>query len=122
MVTPPSRARTAGRHRPGSGHAAVPQRSWDREARAEAARLDDVWPGWAVLYGTGSRLFYALATWPVPEPLIISDHHPEGLQEQMREAETAALTGNGHPAGAGQRGKRLPLGFSSLEMHNPNGS
>ncbi|MFJ2034359.1 hypothetical protein [Streptosporangium sp. NPDC087985] len=100
MVTQPSRARTAGRHRHGSDRAAVPQRSWDREARAEAARLDDAWPGWAVLYGTGSRLFYALATRPVPEPLIISDHHPEGLAEQMREAETAVLTGHGHPTPA----------------------
>ncbi|MET8051230.1 hypothetical protein ABZU75_26870 [Streptosporangium sp. NPDC005286] len=48
-------------------------------------------PGWAVLYGTGSRLLHAIATWPTPEPLLLCDRTVEGLKAQMREAETTAL-------------------------------
>ncbi|GAA0856210.1 hypothetical protein ACFQVD_32870 [Streptosporangium amethystogenes subsp. fukuiense] len=85
-------ARARGRHRDGQAAAApVPQYTWDHEARAEAAMLEITWPGWAVLYGTGSRLFHAIATWPTSEPLIICDRTIEGLKTQMREAETAAL-------------------------------
>ncbi|WP_326646337.1 hypothetical protein OG884_17060 [Streptosporangium sp. NBC_01755] len=48
-------------------------------------------PGWVVLYGTGSRLFQAIATWPTPEPLLLCDRTAEGLKTQMREAEATAL-------------------------------
>ena len=51
--------------------------------------LEITWPGWSVLYGTGSRLFHAIATWPTPEPVIICDRTVEGLKAQMREAETS---------------------------------
>ncbi|MFJ2028604.1 hypothetical protein [Streptosporangium sp. NPDC087985] len=82
-------ARPRGRHRSGLALSAVPSYTWDHGARAEAVRLGAAWPGWAVLYGTGSRLFYAIATWPTPEPLIVSDRTPDGLQALMNEAETA---------------------------------
>jgi hypothetical protein len=45
-----------------------------------------------VLYGTGGRLFHAIATWPAPEPLLLCDRTVEGLRTQMREAEMAAIT------------------------------
>jgi len=80
-----------GRHRDGQAATPVPRCTWDHEARAQAAMLEITCPGWSVLYGTGSRLFHAIATWPTPEPLIICDQTPEGLKTQMREAETAAL-------------------------------
>ncbi|MFJ2032932.1 hypothetical protein [Streptosporangium sp. NPDC087985] len=82
-------ARPRGRHRSGLALSAVPSYTWDHGARAEAVRLEAAWPGWAVLYGTGSRLFYAIATWPTPEPLIVSDRTPEGLETLMNDAETA---------------------------------
>ncbi|MEU8201502.1 hypothetical protein [Streptosporangium sp. NPDC049046] len=80
-----------GRHRDGQAVIAVPRYTWDHEARAEAAMLQATRPGWSVLYGTGSRLFHAIATWPTPEPLIICDRTLEGLKTQMYEAETAVL-------------------------------
>ncbi|WP_433367439.1 hypothetical protein [Streptosporangium sp. CA-115845] len=84
-------ARPRGRHRGGQAAPPVPHYTWDHEARAEAAMLEITWPGWAVLYGTGSRLFHAIATWPTPEPLLLCDRSVEGLKAQMREAETTAL-------------------------------
>ncbi|MEV4377552.1 hypothetical protein [Streptosporangium sp. NPDC049644] len=85
-------ARAQGRHRDGQDAAApVPEYTWDHEARAEAAMLEITRPGWAVLYGTGSRLFHAIATWPTPEPLLLCDRTIEGLKAQMREAETTML-------------------------------
>jgi hypothetical protein len=85
-------ARARGRHRDGQAAAApVPHYTWDHEARAEAAMLEITWPGWSVLYGTGSRLFHAIATWPTPEPMIICDRTIEGLKTQMREAEMTGL-------------------------------
>ncbi|MEU3167168.1 hypothetical protein [Streptosporangium sp. NPDC006930] len=80
-----------GRHRDGQAVIAVPCYTWDHQARAEAAMLQATRPGWSVLYGTGSRLFHAIATWPTPEPLIICDRTLEGLRIQMYEAETAVL-------------------------------
>ncbi|MET8047796.1 hypothetical protein ABZU75_09330 [Streptosporangium sp. NPDC005286] len=84
-------ARPRGRHRDGLAAPPVPHYTWDHEARAEAAMLEITWPGWAVLYGTGSRLFHAIATWSTPEPLLLCDRTVEGLKAQMREAEMTAL-------------------------------
>jgi len=84
-------ARARGRHRDGQAAAPVPHYTWDHEARAEAAMLEITWPGWSILYGTGSRLFHAIATWPTPEPVLVCDRTVEGLKTQMREAEMAAL-------------------------------
>ncbi|GAA3409152.1 hypothetical protein [Streptosporangium vulgare] len=89
---PIRRTSVRGRHRDGLATAAVPHYTWDHEARAEAALLQITWPGWAVLYGTGSRLFHAIATWPTPEPLLLCDRTVEGLKAQMREAEMTAIT------------------------------
>ncbi|MGW4662995.1 hypothetical protein [Streptosporangium sandarakinum] len=79
------------RHRDGLAPTTVPRHSWDHGARAEAERMDQVWTGWTVLYGSYSRLFYAMAAWPASEPLIICDRTPEGLAAQTHNAETAML-------------------------------
>ncbi|GAA3019550.1 hypothetical protein [Streptosporangium longisporum] len=84
-------ASAQGRHRDGRPASAVPHYTWDHQARAEAAMLQITWPGWAVLYGTGSRLFHAIATWPTPEPLLLCDRTAEGLKVQMREAEMMTI-------------------------------
>ncbi|GAA3095128.1 hypothetical protein [Streptosporangium carneum] len=82
-------AREPGRHREGRPHTRVHQRLWDGPARDQAKLLNDTWRGWSVLYSLGDRRFYALAAWPAPEPLIVSDDTAEGLAARMREAETA---------------------------------
>ncbi|MFC3985463.1 hypothetical protein [Streptosporangium jomthongense] len=83
------RSRRCGRHRDGQPLTRVYRRLWDGPARSEAERLDRSCLWWSVLYSLGQRRFYAIAIWPTPEPLIISDVSPEGLQERIREAETA---------------------------------
>ncbi|WP_433235600.1 hypothetical protein ACQPYK_25625 [Streptosporangium sp. CA-135522] len=81
--------RTPGRHRAGLPPATVHRRLWDGPARAEAELLAAAWPGWSVFYGLGSRRFYAVAAWPTTQPLIVEDDTPEGLEEQMHQAEMA---------------------------------
>ncbi|GHH68736.1 hypothetical protein GCM10017673_18350 [Streptosporangium violaceochromogenes] len=83
--------RPAGRHRAGRPYTLVHRRLWDGPARDQAERLNQAHPEWVVLYGTGSRRFYAIAAWPAPEPVMVEDPTAEGLQDRMREAETAAL-------------------------------
>lgn len=89
--------RTTGRHRSGQTRVPVHRRLWDGPARAEAERLERSWPGWVILYGVGSRRFFAMAAWPVPEPVMVSASSAEGLEERMGEAETALLTRLGTP-------------------------
>lgn len=99
----------AGRHRNGQASTTSPRRSWDSHARADADRLNRAWAGWAVLYGTGSRRFHAIAARPLLEPLILSDHTPEGLEAQMREAEMAAIIRHEHETPVSTpNGPRLP--------------
>ncbi|GIH62859.1 hypothetical protein [Microbispora siamensis] len=80
----------------------VHRRYWDAEQRLAAARLDEVEPAWAISYGLGSRRFYAIATWPVPHPLILDATSLDELRELMREAEmTPAAYGHVRHIGGG---------------------
>ncbi|MFF5204906.1 hypothetical protein [Streptosporangium sp. NPDC000396] len=90
--------RASGRHRNGLVPATVTPRLWDGPARAEAERLTQAWPGWTILYGAHSRLFYAIAAWPTPEPVIVQAAAPEDLEAQMHE--TAMTLTNSHQASA----------------------
>ncbi|GHE42031.1 hypothetical protein GCM10017673_50290 [Streptosporangium violaceochromogenes] len=83
--------RTAGRHRAGQPPTAVHPRVWDGPARSEAERLGRAHPGWLVLYGLGSRRFYAIAAWPAPEPVMVDAATAGDLAERMRQAEAALL-------------------------------
>ncbi|GAA3122540.1 hypothetical protein [Streptosporangium carneum] len=76
----------------GSPAPTAPHRLWDSQSRAEAERLTRVWKDWTVLYGPGSRRFYAVAAWPTPDPLVVEDRTPEGLEIRIREAEAAVVT------------------------------
>ncbi|NJP28063.1 hypothetical protein FLW53_28460 [Microbispora sp. SCL1-1] len=87
---PHPRRRPKGRHREGAAPGAWKPRAWDLDQHAEARRLAGQWPGWTVLYGTGSRCFYALTAWPVPEPLILRARTAAELEAALRE-ESAAL-------------------------------
>ncbi|MEV7004956.1 hypothetical protein [Streptosporangium sp. NPDC051022] len=40
-----------------------------------------------MLYSLGERRFYAIATWPTPEPLMVAADTVEELEERMRQAE-----------------------------------
>ncbi|MEV8630107.1 hypothetical protein AB0395_00480 [Streptosporangium sp. NPDC051023] len=82
-------SRPPGRHRAGQPHTSVHRRLWDGPARAEAERMERSHPAWLVLYSLGTRRFYALATWPASESVIVCDDTAAGLEEQMREKETA---------------------------------
>jgi len=59
------------------------RRAWDLDQRAEARRLAAQWPAWSVLYGAGSRCFYAIAAWPVPEPLILQARTAAELEQML---------------------------------------
>ncbi|MER6824506.1 hypothetical protein ABT352_00755 [Streptosporangium sp. NPDC000563] len=72
-----------GRHRDGMAPALVPRRTWDHRARGEAERLDREWKDWTVFYGAHSRLFYAIAAWPVPGPVILQGATADDLEAQM---------------------------------------
>ncbi|MEU0518807.1 hypothetical protein [Streptosporangium sp. NPDC006007] len=78
---------TSGRHRAGQVRpTTVHRRLWDGPARAQAERLAHTWPSWTILYGVGSRRFYALATWATSEPLMIEAASAEELERRMCEA------------------------------------
>ena len=78
---------TSGRHRAGQARTAVVHRRlWDGPARAEAEQLAQAWPSWTILYGVGSRRFYALAAWQVSEPLMVDATTTEELERRMYEA------------------------------------
>ena len=78
---------TCGRHRAGQAPTpVVHRRLWDGPARAEAERLAQAWPSWSVLYGVGSRRFYAIATWQISEPLMVEAATAEELERRMYEA------------------------------------
>ncbi|MEV5411018.1 hypothetical protein AB0K60_19510 [Thermopolyspora sp. NPDC052614] len=86
---------TGGRHRLGTPHVTVRRRLWDRHRRDEADALNDREHAWTVLYGPWSRAFWAFAAWPVPHPLVVDAHTVEGLQEEMRAAETSLALAEG---------------------------
>lgn len=100
--------RAPGRHRAGRPHTLVHRRVWDSPARDQAERLNQAFPGWVVLYGPGSRRFYAIATWPAPEPIMVEATTTEDLAERMREAETALLLHAGAFSGQARRHPPLP--------------
>ncbi|WP_327046817.1 hypothetical protein OG320_02630 [Microbispora sp. NBC_01189] len=89
--------RPRGRHRDGTEPGVFLRRAWDLDKRAEARRMAAQWPDWTVLYGPGSRRFYAMAAWPVPEPLILEASTAVDLDALLRQ-ETLALVRDGGPS------------------------
>jgi hypothetical protein len=84
-----------GRHRCGVPYTPVRRRRWDERQRAQAAHLDALEPGWAILYGPWSRVFFAFAAWPAPRALVVGARTPEGLWDAMRQAEMSAAVVRG---------------------------
>ncbi|MFC0552507.1 hypothetical protein ACFFHJ_16575 [Planotetraspora thailandica] len=79
-------------HTDGQPSIRVHRRNWDADKRQAAAQLDMAEPCWAIYYGTGSRLFFAIAAWNVADPLIVEAIDVGELQELMREAEVIGAT------------------------------
>ncbi|WP_327047311.1 hypothetical protein OG320_05300 [Microbispora sp. NBC_01189] len=90
--------RPRGRHRDGTQPGVFMRRAWDLDKRAEARRLAVSWPGWTVLYGAGSRRFYALAAGPVPEPLILQARTAADLEALLRQETLALAARSGGPS------------------------
>jgi anti-sigma regulatory factor (Ser/Thr protein kinase) len=80
-------ARPSGRHRRGVPATQVHPRQWDAAQQDSARRLDQTEPAWIVWYGPGARRFYAVATWPAPQPLIVQARTADELRDLIREAE-----------------------------------
>ncbi|GHH63467.1 hypothetical protein GCM10017673_04370 [Streptosporangium violaceochromogenes] len=77
---------------------------WDGPARSEAAHLERSRSGWVVLYGVGTRRFYAMAARPAPEPVMVEAATAEDLAERMGEAETTLLLRATTPTAPGDPG------------------
>ena len=71
--------------------AAQKKQAGGKEQRAQAAHLDALEPGWAILYGPWSRVFFAFAAWPATRGVVVNAPTPEGLWQAMREAEMLAV-------------------------------
>lgn len=87
-------AHPRGRHRDGAEPGTWERRAWDLDQHAEAGDLAARWPEWTVLYGTGSRRFYAMAAWPAPEPLILDARTAAELETLLLQ-ETPVMTARG---------------------------
>ncbi len=83
----PRVARPRGRHRLGVQPAPSPSRQWDHAKKAAAAQLDQLEPGWLILYGTHSRRFVAMASWVTRGPVRVEASTIGELCDLMREAE-----------------------------------
>jgi hypothetical protein len=83
-----STRRALGRHGEGYRPRTVAPRVFDPTARAQAAQLDQLEPGWLVWYGVYDRLFYAIARTGTADPACIGARTPDALRALMREAES----------------------------------
>ncbi|GII87029.1 hypothetical protein Ssi03_50190 [Sphaerisporangium siamense] len=87
-------SRAAGRHEVGAPVTRVRPLRWDEDKRATAARLDQLEPGWHVMYGLWSRRFFAIAIC-CPVALMVEALTAEELRERMREGESEAMAARG---------------------------
>lgn len=79
-----------GRHCPAAPRSQAYRRAWDSEQRGEAERIGARWPGWHVMYGVGSRRFYAIAAWQGCERILLAADTPGELERLMAEVEAEA--------------------------------
>ncbi|MFC4530696.1 ATP-binding protein [Sphaerisporangium dianthi] len=112
-------ARPRGRHRPGAAPAQVTPRPWDASERAAAEQLDQMEPVWAIWYGMGSRRFYAVATWPLPGPLLVQAGTADELRDLMRASEQAVLYRSGPDRAATRVAGRLVSADRFARMGDP---
>ncbi|WP_405088299.1 hypothetical protein [Microbispora sp. NBC_01389] len=75
---------------------------WDLAQRADARSIAHRWPGWTVLYGPGSRRFYAMAAWPLPEPVVLRARTAADLEAALHEESAALLALRQIPTALGE--------------------
>jgi hypothetical protein len=68
---------------------------YDPAQRAAAAEIQNGHPGWLIMYGAHSRMFYGFPLFRAPPGAIIAAPSPPGLLAAMHAAELAARH---HPA------------------------
>jgi anti-sigma regulatory factor (Ser/Thr protein kinase) len=103
------RSRQTGRHKKGMVTQQVIRGIWGETERALAHQTDQIATKWVVWYGVGSRRFYAIATWGVPQPLIVQARSIEDLRDLMREAESETRPYGGGTAPRSTRARRSPV-------------
>lgn len=80
----------ARRHRPPLS----PRREHDPGQRERAARLGEVFPHWLIMWGTGSRRYWAYPRFRAPRGTILHAADPGELAALIRQVQAAA-TGQG---------------------------
>ncbi|MEU9888552.1 hypothetical protein [Sphaerisporangium sp. NPDC051011] len=94
-------SRGLGRHREGTVPASDVEpgapRRWDPEQTAAATHLDLAESRWHVMYGLGSRRFYAIALWS-EEPVMVYARTAGELHEVMRDVEAEAMERSVRPS------------------------
>ncbi|GGK91795.1 hypothetical protein Sme01_54140 [Sphaerisporangium melleum] len=88
-----STRRTRGRHSEGYRSPAVSRRVFDPAARAQAAQLDQLEPGWLIWYAVYDRLYYAISHTGITTPACVAGPTPDALCALMREAESMTRIG-----------------------------
>ena len=81
----------------------------DQEHRA-AARMERDYPGWAVLWGTHTRLFWAFPRFHAPPGTVITAPGTAELTTRMRHAELAARAHMPRPPGTAHTTIQPPQG------------
>ena len=69
-----------------SAPSSVPEEGLDA-ARAIAAEMDAVEERWYVMYGAGSRSYWAFPLWDPGLPMVLESASPVRLADAMRETE-----------------------------------
>jgi hypothetical protein len=63
--------------------------SFDEQERRAAAQMERDHPGWAVLWGTHTRLYWAFPTFHAPPGTMIAAPDTAGLATRMQHTELA---------------------------------
>jgi hypothetical protein len=71
---------------------------YDPGKRAAAARLSLDYPGWLIMWGPHSRLYFAYPAFDAPPGTILTAPSSGGLRARMRQAELTATAGPQHAA------------------------
>src|SRR5260370_40433057 len=85
----------AGAREPGAGRAMTMPATdpageqWQR--RADCARIEQVFPGWLVMWGAHSRCFWGYPLFDVPAGTMASAENPAELAGRMRAIQRATL-------------------------------
>lgn len=78
-------------------------------ARSVASKMNAAEELWYVMYGAGSRSYWAFPLWDPGMRLVLESTSPTQLLAAMREAETRYAGRRSHPATAGHADRSMPV-------------